>query len=153
PTSLREIEQWARASGDWQGLIAAFQARLDSRAASADERRYLRMKLAEVSATQAGRPEDAIGAYRDLIDNNPDDEEASAALDRLLRAAPDRRDDLRWLFRHRADRGEGAGRIAVLAEWAILEEEAFGAAERATAIYREILDLAPSDLRALRALA
>src|SRR5205085_1935973 len=120
-----------------------FQARLESRDATGEERRYLRMKLAEVAATQAGRPDDAIAAYRELIESNPDDDEAIAALDRLLRAAPERRDDLRWLFRHRVDRcarQDGhAARAAVLGEWALLEEEAFGAADKAAALYREIL--------------
>ncbi|HEY8077097.1 MAG TPA: tetratricopeptide repeat protein, partial [Labilithrix sp.] len=153
PNALKELEQWARGSGEWAGLLQAVQTRLASKEASVDERRYLRMKAAEVAAQQAGRPEDAITSYRELIEDNPDDQDAIAALDRILRASPDRRDDLRWLFRHRVDRAKGEPRAAVLGEWAMLEEEAFGAADRAAALYREILEIRPKDLTALRALA
>ena len=152
--ALRELEQWARAAGDWAGLADAIQTRLAGKGATADEQRVLRMKLAEVSAHHAGRADDAIGAYRELIEANPADEEAIQALDRLLRAAPDRREDLRWLFRHRAKRANDTEtKIVVLGEWAMLEEEAFGSPEAAAKLYREILEEDPARAGALRALA
>ena len=52
---MRELEEWARASGDWAGFVQALEARASSPAADVDERRTLRMKLAEVSATQTGQ--------------------------------------------------------------------------------------------------
>ena len=153
PSALAELEQWSKAASDWAPLIEAVEARLAGSEAAPEERRSLRMKLAEVSATQAGRPEDAIAAYRGLIESNPDDEEATAALERLLRSAPDRHDDLRWLFRHRVARAlDAKTKSPILAEWALLEEEAFGAADKSAALYREILDLDDKDPRALRAL-
>jgi hypothetical protein len=71
------------------------KARLAATDIGAEETRRLRMKLAEVAASHAGRSDDAIKAYRDLIEANEQDEDAIASLDRLLRAAPERRDDLR----------------------------------------------------------
>jgi tetratricopeptide (TPR) repeat protein len=151
--AVRELEEWARASGEWQGFVDALTTRADAEGADYDERRSLRLKLAEVSATHTGKSDDAIGAYRELIVTNEDDEEAIAALDRLLRAAPDRREDLRWLFRLRVTRASGAdARIALLSEWALLEEEAFGAADQAITLYREILGLDERHVSALRAL-
>ncbi|CAN5681769.1 hypothetical protein BH11MYX4_BH11MYX4_06680 [soil metagenome] len=154
PGAVRDLEEWARASGDWSGFAQALEARASSSSADYDERRSLRLKLADVSATHTGQSDDAINAYRDLILTNEEDEEAIAALDRLLRAAPERRDDLRWLFRLRARRAPGAeASIAILAEWALLEEEAFGAPAEAIILYQEILGLDDRHVRALRALA
>ena len=151
--AVRELEEWARASGEWQGFVDALTARADAEGADYDERRALRLKLAEVSATHTGKSEDAIGAYRELIITNEEDEEAIAALDRLLRSAPDRRDDLRWLFRLRVTRAPSTdARIAILAEWALLEEEAFGAPDQAITLYREILGHDERHVSALRAL-
>ena len=154
PSAVRELEEWARASGEWTAFVQALEARATSAGSDYEERRSLRLKLAEVSATHTGRSEDAIAAYRELIMTNEEDEEAIAALDRLLRAAPDRRDDLRWLFRLRARRAPaGEARIGILAEWALLEEEAFAAPDQAVTLYREILELDARSVRALRALA
>jgi tetratricopeptide (TPR) repeat protein len=151
--AVRELEEWARAAGDWQGFVDALTARSDAEGADYDERRALRLKLAEVSATYTGKSEDAIGAYRELIMTNEEDEEAVAALDRLLRSAPDRREDLRWLFRLRITRAPSAdARLAILSEWALLEEEAFGAPDQAIVLYREILGLDDKRVSALRAL-
>jgi len=166
--ALDALESWARAAGDWGGLVQAIQRRLAalSEAASAapselagrggrapqDEVRELRMKLAEVSAVHAGRPDDAVDAYKELIEANPDDEVALAGLDRLLRSSPDRRDDLRWLFRLRVDRAEGRSAVPLLAEWALLEEEAFSDAAKASELYKELLAIDPEHLRSLRAL-
>lgn len=152
-SAVRDLEEWARASGDWAGFVKALEARADG-GADFDERRTLRLKLAEVSATHVGNSEDAIKAYRELIEANEEDEEAIAALDRLLRAAPDRRDDLRWLFRLRTTRSTTSeARVAILAEWALLEEEAFAAPDQAAVLYREILAIDARHVSALRALA
>jgi len=154
PSALRDLEEWARASADWAGFAQALQARASSSSADYDERRVLRLKLAEVSATHTGQSEDAIVIYRDLIVINEEDEEAITALDRLLRAEPERRDDLRWLFRLRTRRAPGAeASIAILAEWALLEEEAFSSPADAIALFREILGLDDRHVSALRALA
>ena len=151
--AVRELEEWARASGEWAAFLETIEARASAQDATVEDRRELRMKLAEVSAIHTGRADDAILAYRELIAANPDDEDAIASLDRLLRSGLDRHEDLRWLFRLRANKVEGEARVAVLSEWALLEEEAFGSSQGATAIYREILSESPTHLAGLRALA
>jgi golgin subfamily B member 1 len=147
-----ELEGWARASGDWAGFAEALEARLASAGLEPAAQRSLQLKLAEVSASHTGRPDHAIAAYRALLDANPDDDAAIRALDHLLRANPDRQADLRWLFRHRAERADAEARIAILVEWAMLEEEAFGSPEGAVTLLREILELEPAHARSLRAL-
>ncbi len=151
--ALAALEGWARQSTEWGGLAQAIQARLASASASMDERRELRMKLAEVSALHAGRPDDAVAAYKELIEANPEDEVAIAGLDRLLRSSPDRKDDLRWLFRLRVNRAEGRTAVPLLAEWALLEEEAFSEPAKAIEIYRELIGIDPDHIGSLRALS
>jgi golgin subfamily B member 1 len=159
PGALASLEGWARTSGEWAGLAQAIRARLAVPTASIDERRELRMKLAEVSAIHAGRPDDAVEAYKELIEANPDDEVAVSGLDKLLRSMPDRREDLRWLFRLRVNRAEGRSAVPLLAEWALLEEEAFeggsarGPETKAVDVYRELLGIDPEHLPSLRALS
>jgi tetratricopeptide (TPR) repeat protein len=152
-STLDALEAWARTSGEWPALAQAIQTRLEGSEASAEERRELRMKLAEVSALHAGRPDDAVAAYKELIEANPADEAAVAGLDRLLRASADRRDDLRWLFRLRVDRAEGRSAAPLLAEWALLEEEAFSDNAKAIEIYKELLGVDPEHAASLRALS
>ncbi|HVH42544.1 MAG TPA: tetratricopeptide repeat protein, partial [Labilithrix sp.] len=152
PGALDALEGWARASGEWGALAETIQSRLAAEDASNEERRRLRMKLAEVSALHAGRPDDAVAAYKELIEANPEDEGAIGGLERLLRASPDRRDDLRWLFRLRVNRAEGKAATPILAEWALLEEEAFGEPARAAELYKELLAIEPEHVGSLRAL-
>jgi tetratricopeptide (TPR) repeat protein len=174
--ALEAFEAAARAAEEWPGFVEALSARLaaidaagvparggkkkkkkdEDAAADAsslrDERRALRAKLADVYAQEMGRLDEAVQAYRGLIEEDDGDEEAVLALDRLLREA-DRRDDLRWLLELRVERANTAHRLDLLSEWAMLEEDAFASPDRAVALYRRILQIVPQHGRALRALA
>jgi tetratricopeptide (TPR) repeat protein len=174
--ALDVFEEAARAAGQWQGFVDALSARLSSgesqgaepgtRAgkkkkkkdrdngdgARRDELRALRAKLAEVYAREMGRLDEAIVAYRALVEEDEGDDVAVQTLDRILREA-DRREDLRWLFQVRVDRANTAHKLELLGEWAMLEEEAFGAPDRAIALYRRTLEIVPNHGAALRALA
>src|SRR5579864_2227283 len=102
--------------------------------------RALRAKLAEVYAREMGRVEEAVSTYRGLVEEDEGDELAVQTLDRILRES-DRRDDLRWLFNLRVERANTAHKLEILSDWAMLEEEAFGAPERAVVLYRRMLDV------------
>ncbi len=99
-----------------------------------------------------GRTDDAVAMYRALVEEDEGDEPAVQTLDRILREA-DRRDDLRWLFGLRVERANTAFKLDLLGEWAMLEEEAFGAPERAVELYRRMLQSVPHHGGALRSLA
>jgi len=179
--AVHAFEEAARAAGSgasWDGFVEALTVRLEALeaaraaapaptgkkgkkkkdapdaadAARRDEIRSLRAKVAEVYAREMARTDDAVGVYRSLIEEDETDDAAVQTLDRLLRET-DRRDDLRWLFDLRIERANTALKLDLLAEWAILEEEAFGAPERAIALYRRVLQLVPQHGMALRALA
>ncbi|MCC6215752.1 MAG: tetratricopeptide repeat protein [Polyangiaceae bacterium] len=114
-------------------------------------RRALELRLARLYADELGRSEDSIALYKRILASAPDDDEAAQALEALLRRE-DRRDDLRWLLELRVENAEPAEKARILGEWATLEEEVFGAPERAVDLLRRVLDHAPEDLAALRGL-
>ena len=61
--------------------------------------------------------------------------------------------DLRWLLDLRiTNAANDAERVALLGEWATLEEEAFEAVDRAADLYRRVLELVPEDTTALTTL-
>ncbi len=151
--ALAELEAAAAAAEQWPAFVAALQARLEAATApSPEEKHVLEAKIAETYATQLGRVDEAIAAYRTLVEQNPDDDDAVAKLDRILRAQ-DRRDDLRWLYETRVARANTAQKVELLCEWAVLEEEAMGAPDRAAEIYRRVLEVVPKHGKSLRALA
>ncbi|MGC4094944.1 MAG: tetratricopeptide repeat protein [Polyangiaceae bacterium] len=108
--------------------------------------------LARVYAEELGRTDDAVAAYKRLLDRDPGDVDARTALEGILRRE-DRRDDLRWLLELKVESaGDERERIDLLAEFAELEEDVFMVPERAVALYRRILELDGSEERPLRAL-
>jgi tetratricopeptide (TPR) repeat protein len=147
--ALAKFEAAAQAAGAWSELVEALETRRES--AGKDETRTLRSKIAEVHARE-GQIDDAVRGYRALVEEDEKDDAALHALDRILRGA-DRRDDLRWLFDRRIERGNDAQKIELLGEWAALEEDAFQAPEKAIALYRRILEVEPTHGAALRSLA
>jgi tetratricopeptide (TPR) repeat protein len=173
--ALEAFEEATRAASQWQGFVDALSARLaageppqepGTRAGKKkkkkdreggeggrrEEMRALRAKLAEVYAREMGRVDEAVATYRALVEEDEGDELAVQTLDRILRES-DRRDDLRWLFNLRVERANTAHKLELLGEWAMLEEEAFGAPDRAVALYRRLLEIVPQHGAALRALA
>ncbi len=150
--SVAELESAARAAQQWPPFVAALEARLASSDADADEKRALKAKVAETYATELGRVDEAIAAYRALVEENEGDEAAVATLDRILRAQ-DRREDLRWLYELRVQRANTSQRVEILGEWATLEEEAMGAPDRAAELHRRVLEIVPKQGKSLRALA
>lgn len=150
---LALLEAWSRAATSWGPFVEAVEGRLRSGAdLSPDQMRNLRLKLAEVYARELGKLDEAVAAYRELVQSDPSDFEAIQALDALLRAN-NRKDDLRWLFELRASRVEGEDRADIYEEQAALEEEVFGDAGQATALFRKVIELVPTRRTALRALA
>jgi golgin subfamily B member 1 len=172
---LAAFEAAARLSGNWEGFVEALLARLAAVEPAGGERtapgkkkkkkerengengrrgevRALRGKLAEVYAREMGRTDEAVATYRTLVEEDDGDELAIQTLDRILREA-DRRDDLRWLFNLRVERANTSLKLDLLSEWAMLEEEAFSAPERAIELYRRVIALLPHHGGALRSLA
>ena len=152
PNAVSELEARAAASGQWGSFVEALSARAESKDAPAAEVRALRGRIAQTNAQHLGKETEAVAILRGLVEADERDEDAMQALDALLRAA-DRKDDLRWLFELRVTRANTAAKLDILADWATLEEEVFGDAKQAIALYRRVLEIVPQHGRALRALA
>jgi tetratricopeptide (TPR) repeat protein len=153
--ALGAFESAARLAGAWDAFVDTLKARSDAgdvSGVSKDERRKLRSKLAEVCATELGRVDEAVKAYRELVLENDSDEELVQTLDRILRAKG-LADDLRWLFDVRVGRANTSHQLEILNEWAVLEEESFNAPERAVAVHQRILQVIPTYGASLQALA
>ncbi len=152
PGALAAFEAAARAAGAWDKLVSSLRSRSEAPEISKEERRSLRSKIAEVCGTELGRVDEAVKAYRELIAENEDGEEIIQTLDRILRAKG-LQDDLRWLFDVRVGRATPEQQLEILNEWAVLEEESFGAPDRAIAVHRRVLEIVPTYGPSLRALA
>jgi len=147
---LDELEHASRAAKNWDRYLEAVTARLrKKKGLSAKDRRSLRAKLARLQATELGRIDDAISDYRALVEEDPSDEAAVSALDKLLRSE-DRREQLRWLFELRATHGPEDERAAILTEWASLEQDVFNEPGRAAQLYARVLKVDPGSQLAAR---
>ena len=157
PEALDLLEESSREAGAWEGFVEAIQGRLSAEAKKRNkewlvERRMLKMKIAEVYAEHLDREEEAIETYKALLESEPSDTEAAQALESILRAAG-KTDELRWLLELRVENAEtDDDKVRILAEWATLEEEVFQDNQRAADTYRRVLELAPGEGTALKAL-
>jgi tetratricopeptide (TPR) repeat protein len=137
------LESWSRASGAWAPFVEAVEARLKKdQTLPADEARALRIKIAEVYSRELNKLDEAVLAYRELVELDKTDVETMHALDTLLRANG-RKNDLRWLLELRAAQADGDDRADVLEEWATLEEEVFGEPAQAIALLRQVVSISP----------
>jgi len=150
--ALELLEAHARAASSWELFVGALENRIENDPdMPSEEHRALQLRLANVYASDLGRTDDAIKTYRGLVAEDPSDVEVMRTLDRILRTAA-RHDDLRWLFELRIERADDASAVALLTEWATLEEDAFSSPERAIELYRRALRLDPTHARALTSL-
>ncbi len=150
--ALALLEEHARAAGSWEPFVEALEARLETDGSmEAEERRELKLRLAEVYARELARTDDSIRVYRELVEADPTDAATIATLDGVLRRAG-RREDLRWLYDLRIAGAEPDAALDLLIEWAKLEEETFEEPDRAVALYRRALEIRPTDERALSSL-
>jgi golgin subfamily B member 1 len=148
---LEQLEDASRAAKSWDLYVDALGSKLKKKkGVSGKERRALRNKLAKLHS-ELGQIDEAIAAYRALVEEDPEDADSVAGFDALLRDQ-NRRDDLRWLFDLRATKGKADERVGVLTEWATLEQDAFGEPERAVALYGRALELDPANVEAARVL-
>lgn len=116
-----------------------------------EEHRTLCLKLATVYADELNRVDDAVGKLQGVLERRPTDGRAAELLESILRRS-DRRDGLRWLNELRAEHAPSdEERVAILNEWARLEEASFGELANARRLYSRALELAPEDPVALAA--
>jgi tetratricopeptide (TPR) repeat protein len=153
--SRATLESTAEKTGSHAAVVQAYESRLasiGSAAEHAEERRWLRGRVASLAAEKLGDVDRAAGALRAVLEESPTDTEATAELDGLLRKAG-RHSDLRAHFQRRIDlAGDDAEKWMLLCELARLEETELGDAVAAAALYRRAVEIDPKDRDSLAAI-
>ncbi|HET8539248.1 MAG TPA: tetratricopeptide repeat protein [Anaeromyxobacter sp.] len=138
--------------GDWEGLLAAFEAEARS-AADPRERALRTFKGAEVLEERLGRVDDAIARYREALALDPDLAPARSAVERLCEA------EGRW--EHLCALLEGdldglrspAERAATLFRVARIREDRLRDLDGASRAYARALEIEPGNRSAAAALS
>jgi tetratricopeptide (TPR) repeat protein len=144
------LETAAAHAGAFLELAQAFRAA----AAAADDvktRKSLLRRLAEIHERDLSQPEEAVRVWRAVVELDPADRGAAAALEACLARAGQHAEVAAELSRRLAS-AEGPERREVASKLARLHLEA-GEAERAAAAWGEVLARDGNDLEALRGLA
>jgi tetratricopeptide (TPR) repeat protein len=128
--------------GLWAKVIESLgrEADLSDRARAREARR----RIAEIYEQQLELPDRAVEAYRALLELDPNDDPALAAVDRLLEGLG-RWKELDPVLRRRAARVEGEARIELARRRAQLAEEKLGDPDAAANAYKELRSLSRGD--------
>lgn len=86
-----------------------------------DERQQLRRRLADLYVQRLDRSEDAIVVYQDMIGDRPDDTQALADLEQVLRRA-EQWDDVRDTLERRLEVVDGQDRVETLLQLGVVAE-------------------------------
>jgi tetratricopeptide (TPR) repeat protein len=103
-----------------------------------------RRRIAEVYEKNLELPDRAVEAYRGLLEADPNDEGALAALDRLL-TAMSRWKDVEVVIKRRAAKADAQARVELVRRRAEILDEKLGDADQAANAYKELRSLGLAD--------
>jgi tetratricopeptide (TPR) repeat protein len=150
-TALAALEQLYQQTERWQDLLKVYEKRRGL-AASTEERKPILCAIADLYEQRLNKPKKAISTYQAILEDDPVDPQALAALDRLYRDAQ-AWDDYAQILRRRIDLDANIEEIVDLKyRLAQVEAKELGNAQAALESYREILFLNADDERARLAL-
>ncbi|MDH5675174.1 MAG: hypothetical protein OEZ06_23815 [Myxococcales bacterium] len=132
--------------------LDAHLSRCLQRATDQDVRLLLLERRGRLNATHLGRPAKAAEVYRDLLDIDPDDTEASEAYFASLKAAG-RYQQLVRAYQERLDRADENDKPSLLRRIASLWEVELKNRPSAIETWKEVLALVPDDSEATQALS
>ena len=144
-------ERVARASGAWEGLIAAYRSTLES-LLDPEREASLRVRLGRVLLDENKNVDGALVQYRAVYELDPNNSIALEALERLYRETKRHSDLLEVYEKQRELADSPEAQCRVLFGIASMQELELGQPERAVDTYLQILDILPADGRALEAL-
>jgi tetratricopeptide (TPR) repeat protein len=148
--SQADVERAAQLTGNWEAVIQAYRAAVESTdPATANA---LRLRLGRVLVEEVKRVDDALLEYRAVYESEPDNTIALGALERLYRQSERWRDLLDVYTKKRELAGDPEERKGILYEIAKLYESQIGDAASAIETYQAVLEDDPSDAVALAAL-
>jgi tetratricopeptide (TPR) repeat protein len=150
---LREqLEQAAERADGWDELTTIFEGRIDAAGVEDEERLVLLEKLALIARDRLFKPDDAQRYYRRIVELQPTNSEAMAALEDIY-SSTRRWDDLSEVYRKRLEVTDDVdARLATLRGLAKLQEDQLADLEAAAECYRTILTLSENDAASLDAL-
>ena len=125
----------------WEELAAIIEQRLEATEDGGD-RRDLRVRLASLQAERLDRMDDAVDAWRAVLDENPGDETALQALSDLFETQ-ERWTDLEDALQQRLEIVAPDGRLGLLVALGDLRRTKLESLEGALEVYRQVLTLSP----------
>jgi tetratricopeptide (TPR) repeat protein len=149
--ALAAMEALYRRTERWEDLVSMFRRRIEL-AAEAGEREALYGQMASVFEEKLGRPDEAIGAYQEVLGSDPESRAALEALDGLF--------SRQGLWEELADNLEAQLRLAatedeqtrLMLRLAALREQRMNMVELAIETYRQVLERDAANPEALAAL-
>ncbi len=145
------LERVCEAEGRWEDLCALLEDDLDE-APSPAERAATLFRVARIREDRLGDAEGAARAYASVLEIEPANRGAVAALAAALERLGRHEELAELLKREAADAGDPRRRLAALQRRAEVVEEHAQDPERARAAWEDVLAEAPRHLAALRAL-
>ena len=149
PGALHDLADLLERAERWQHLIGVL-ARQEEMLESRDERLAVRYRVAGLWEIQLGNPDQAIGVYRDILDEDPAHTLSLKALERLFTTL-NRPSDLLKVFERMAElAAETPERVRLLFKIAALHEESLEDKERAVDANERILLIDMGNVQAVR---
>ncbi|MEY2933939.1 MAG: hypothetical protein RL033_4688, partial [Pseudomonadota bacterium] len=144
---LKELYKKRRA---WPALYKLYETELPH--TSGAERQELLQEMARLASERLGRGEDATSIYRKILEGEPQNSAALAALEKQAERSKDWA-TLAEALERRAEQTEGAQqKMAVLQKLGGVYQEHLRDAAAATRTFLRVLELSPGHARALRVL-
>ncbi|MFZ5897456.1 MAG: tetratricopeptide repeat protein [Myxococcota bacterium] len=150
-STLLGLEAQALETGSASDFVALVDLTL-ARDLEPQRARQLVLGKARALGTLPDRADEAAQLFRGLIESARDSADSEIeAFAEFLKRNPARKDDVRWLFRFRAQHSADA--VSVLLDWARCEEQELGDPAAARKIYERVTALDPEQTEAWTELA
>jgi tetratricopeptide (TPR) repeat protein len=149
--ALAALEQLFTRTLRWQDLIGVVERRIEQ-AADARDRETLYATMAQIYDERLGRPEDAVAAYKKVLELEPGSERALKALDDLFTRQKLWGDLAENLEAQLALATTDDAQLALMLRLAALRESEMAMVDVAIEGYRQVLERAPTNEHALAAL-
>jgi len=151
PEALTALEQLFTRTQRWKDLIGVVERRIEQ-THDAKDRETLYGSMAQIYDERLGRPDDAVAAYQKVLEIDPGSDRALEALDGLFVRQKMWGDLAENLESQLALAASDESQLALMLRLAALREGEMGLVDVAIEGYRQVLERAPTNARALAAL-
>lgn len=150
--TAEQVKRLAEETGNWEAAASDFSEALEDEDLADDTAARLWSSLAQILDDRLGQMEDAEMCYRQVLEADPGNPEALAALDRILENQ-ERWRDLTDILQRRLEATYDEDELVELHfRLAEVFEDQLGEVLRAVEVYRDLLDIRPMHEGALNAL-